>query len=263
MKQQIEEQQLDRLATSPDIPDETIVGLEEAVSYMSHGGYASGPRSKLPRLSGRVLEEIPVLSTTLVTWLGIFKRTRETKLSEGTLIDTYVSPIVKAAVGEMRTKKISTKVNDGECPTQKSLNWRPEKPEIVACQDRKDYPVLHCEVKRGKKDMAKVHWDLQRLARFGRATIIRGFPYACLIQVVRDEFKYMRMTYENGLFILRTVGTINIPFKLDDIDSFVARAGVLRQIRTDVRNQPNPPGPQLNSFTDIKLVLGRLGCTSS
>ncbi|KAI8348764.1 hypothetical protein B0O80DRAFT_501809 [Mortierella sp. GBAus27b] len=109
------EDRLDGLAAYPEIPDESIRGLEACVEYKKRGGNVRGPKSKLPKLSGKILEDMPMLSTTLGTW-------------------EMLDPVKVEAKG---------------------------KPKVL--------------------------WDPVRLARFGKATIVRGFQCALLVQVIGTE----------------------------------------------------------------------------
>ncbi|KAG0205288.1 hypothetical protein BGX31_003006, partial [Mortierella sp. GBA43] len=254
MKEHFDDDELDNLAGSPEIPDETIENLDKAISL--HRAYISGPRSTFPRLTGRPMDRMPSLETTIKLLLGVLGSPNASRGSEATFVQNFVCPIINAAIGETRmarNKELDLSVNPGKCPIQSALDWYRDMPDITVnrrgTKKHEKYPLLYCEVKRTGAGRNKVLWDLVRLARFGRSAMIRGFPSALLVQVVAQDFTYMRMTREDGVFMLKKVGIVPIPFKFDDLTTFAERTGVLMKLRDDVIKQQLDT--QLSGFPDI------------
>jgi hypothetical protein len=122
--------------------------------------------------------------------------------------------------------------------------WFRNRPDVVVLSPHKEKPLiyLHCEVKPSGARRHKIAWDLLRLVRYARCSLSRGLHAACLLQVVGRHTRYMRVTSEDGMFVLREIGTIQLPMVRDDLDALAAKCGVLFQLGVRfVLSDPSPP----------------------
>ncbi|KAF9350038.1 hypothetical protein BGX34_001447 [Mortierella sp. NVP85] len=117
---------------------------------------------------------------------------------------------------------------------------------------------LHCEVKSSGSSKERVTWDLLRLARFYRTSIVYG-QRSPLLQIIGRKATYMRNEFEDGLFILRKIGTFKLPFVRAHMGKLAKKCGVLIQAKKDVEPIARIRLKPMQNIRDIVFVLGRLG----
>ncbi|KAK3808704.1 MAG: hypothetical protein J3Q66DRAFT_444609 [Benniella sp.] len=223
-------------------------------------------RAESQQLEGAVLKKIGGFKTTLIDLLGYYSGSGKQAMqamSEKQLIPSFVHPVLKGVFKYVKGNP-RAEVWDKLCPIQCARLWFPDRPDILVMKKfkntKRSIPVLHGEVKTLSASNNAIAWDLLRLARFGRTSLAWGHSMACLIQVVHKIGTNRRIQEEDGLFVLRRVGTFELAFGLDDLPKSVGNPGVLLKARKDVYHViKNGHTPCSHNLQDIAIKLGSLG----
>ena len=113
-----------------------------------------------------------------------------------------------------------------DCPTQRRLGWEKERPDFLAFAQRT--PHLYGECKpRSWGDPANINWDLMRLMRFGRGSIVKGSSAVLLLHAVHTDVTCMGMELREGIFHVTKIGDIEVPRTKTEVPCLIRAAGTL------------------------------------
>ncbi|KAI8595689.1 hypothetical protein EDD21DRAFT_448426 [Dissophora ornata] len=148
-----------------------------------------------------------------------------------------------------------------ECVIQKSQGLEANRADIVA--QIRDHEVMFGEVTGPAQigNRAKNHWDLYRLARFGKSFLQAGNKLAPLVQLLHAEGTYYTMSDKvRGVFLLEKVGSFYVPTSIPEVAQFLVTLPALYALKDDLEIIKNEDVNALKrswGYADVPLMKKR------
>ncbi|KAG0294374.1 hypothetical protein BGZ98_001785 [Dissophora globulifera] len=158
--------------------------------------------------------------------------------SESTFVVNYVGPVLNGLF--KHDLKIIMHYPNTECAIQKSQGLEANRADIVA--QIRDHEVMFGEVTGPAQvgNAAKNHWDLYRLARFGKSFLQAGNKLAPLVQLLHAEGTYYTMSDKmRGIFLMEKVASFHVPTSKAELAQFLVTLPALYALKDDLETIKN------------------------
>ncbi|KAF9132950.1 hypothetical protein BGW39_010941 [Mortierella sp. 14UC] len=98
-----------------------------------------------------------------------------------------------------------------ESPVQKEQNVSADRPDFIAKYRNQEILWIGATGHAQQRNLAKNNWELFRLARFGKYSLVCGLPYAPVVQVVHDRAVYYSLSVPiRGIYLTKRIGAFTM-----------------------------------------------------